>query len=211
MEYKKKKAHKQPISIRIKTNCSTNKLIRGSSRLLATHSNMQSSSAHPFLHPIDTNTNKQAFQSTVRVGVGGVKGAERQMELPLLVDFLYINGGRASKPAAWTLEKLSPQIAYCAFFNCQPSVTMVNWLWQACLHCISAVKTPLYCKTVKNHHLPLQLNPPWSTCDSFQLFSQRAATEDAQRVVSILVSRLTRQAMGWWWQSNENWGFQLGQ
>lgn len=49
------------------------------------------------------------------------------MELPLLVDFLYIDGGRVSNTLAAGTPESVPSLAHRGVFNCQPSVTMANY------------------------------------------------------------------------------------
>lgn len=61
------------------------------------------------------------------------------MELPLLVDFLYVNRGRVSNTLAAGTPENVPSLAHRGVFNCQPSVTMANYLWEPCLHCITGL------------------------------------------------------------------------
>lgn len=61
------------------------------------------------------------------------------MELPLLVDFLYVDRGRVSNTLAAGAPENVPSLAHRGVFNCQPSVTMANYLWQPCLHCITGL------------------------------------------------------------------------
>lgn len=68
-------------------------------------------------------------------------------------------------------------------YHGKPALTGVPPLYH------SAVKTPLYCKTLKNHHLPLQARPPLSTCDSLQLFLREPRWSDAEDVQTMCWSR----------------------
>lgn len=61
------------------------------------------------------------------------------MELPLLVDFLYVDRGRVSNTLAAGTPENVPSLAHRGVFNCQPSVTMANYLWEPCLHCITGL------------------------------------------------------------------------
>lgn len=61
------------------------------------------------------------------------------MELPLLVDFLYVDRGRVSNTLAAGTPENVPSLAHRGVFNCQPSVTVANYLWEPCLHCITGL------------------------------------------------------------------------
>lgn len=141
---------------------------------------MQNSSAHPFQHPTDTNTNTVIpLGGRQREGKGGEgqwdgwkeQRRVRQMELPLLVDFLYINGG-------WVPNKLAAGTCWkCALARspCLPQPPTICYHGKLSVRAVpplyhSAVKTPLHCKTLKTHHLSLQPSLFLSTRDSLRSY-----------------------------------------
>lgn len=126
------------------------------------------------------------------------------MELTLLVDFLYINGGRVpNKLAAVTRWKCAlarspwlpqpPTICY----HGKLSVRAVPPLYH------SAVKTPLYCKMLKNHHLSLQPSLFLSTrCYFFwkNYFLNGKSVGCRRKIICALVTGLldeTGEGLGW--------------
>ena len=127
------------------------------------------------------------------------------MELPLLVDFLYINGGWVpNKLAAGTCWKCAlarspwlpqpPTICY----HGKLSVRAVPPLYH------SAVKTPLHCKTLKTHHLSLQPSLFLSTRDSLRCYffffffksANRSAAEEVAKWSFTFCVRQVRASDG---------------
>lgn len=132
---------------------------------------MQNSSAHPFQHPTDTNTN-----TVIPLG-GGDREREREArdsgmdeksneEWDRWSSHSWLTSSTSTEAECLTnsrpgLAENVPSLAHRGFLNRQPSVTMANYLWEPCLHCITALSRH-HC-TVKRWKLTI--------CHSSQVFS----------------------------------------